>query len=86
MASIGHGSPEGSGQAQRLVETAKVFMLRDFHGSEPGEMIVLYLAVEELEIPLLDMLDEVDQADLRGVGHATEHGLAHERGAQRDAV
>ena len=30
--------------------------------------------------------DEMDERDLAGVGHAAEHALAEERGAERDAV
>src|SRR5215218_2867783 len=55
-------------------------------GPHPGEVIVLYLAVKQREAPLPEAPDEVDQADFRGIGHAAEHGLAHERPAKRNAV
>src|SRR5215203_889801 len=69
-----------------MFEASQVLALGDLDGPEAGEVGILYLAVEEREAPALETLDEVDEAHLRGVGHAAEHRLPHERAAQGHAV
>src|SRR3712207_865658 len=63
-----------------------LFRSGDLLRPEPSQVVVLYLAVEEFETALLQPLDEVEEADLRGVRHAREHRLAHERATHGDAV
>src|SRR5215208_3957958 len=74
-------SDEGPFECQGVCEASQVLALGDLDCPEAGEVIVLDLAVQQREAPLLQAADEVDDAHLRGVGHAAEHRLPHERPA-----
>lgn len=49
-------------------------------------MVVLDLAADQHVAPLLEPIDELHQADLRGIAQPAEHRLTPERAAQSDAV
>src|ERR671916_80271 len=69
-----------------MFEALEVLALGDLCGAEPGEMLVLDLAVEQHVAPLFQAFDEINEANLRGVPHAAEHGLPHESSSQGHAV
>ena len=54
--------------------------------AERGEVRGVHLTVDDAERPPLELRDEMDERELRGVGHAREHRLAEERAADRNAV
>ena len=50
------------------------------------QMLRLDLAVDKLEIPGRQLLNQGDEGGLGGIGDPAEHGFAEEYPAQRDAV
>src|SRR3712207_3750022 len=79
-------SVEASVEAQGMFKTLQILALGYFDRAEPGQVVVVDLAVEQHVAPLLEALDEMDEAHLRGIPHAAEHGLPHERPPQSYAV
>lgn len=68
------------------MEAQKVLSLRNFHRAEPGEMIVLDLAIEQRIPSLLQPFHEVNEAYFGSVAPLAEHRLTHKSPTEGHAV